>query len=663
MTSVKPYGSWPSPITPESLSAGAAATDVCVDNGFVYWCESVAHEHGRGQIFRQLIQQADSVAPEPLLPIDYDCRTRVHEYGLGAFKVSNGLLIFSNMSDSRLYSMQQQQDKFDIRPLTAPNPLYRYADFAIDKQNRFLVCVREQHFDNEEPKDVVNVLVSIDLKSGLETIIAQGEDFYAFPRLSGQNDLAYICWSHPNMPWDFTRLYFAKTEYNNGSLILKDTVCVAGDKIEESVSQPEFGIDDTLYFASDRSGFWNLYSWKPTVDNEVHLLLDKPLEQEFVGPAWRFNSSAYTPLKSNPHQLIVINKTSLAVLDTQEKSMRDLKCSYDHFSDLRIYLDAENDNEYIISNMSSITEPRELISYDIRKECILFTHQKSPAARLDLEYISVGREIKFPTTDGQYAYCYYYAPKNPEFEKDAEGLPPLRVLSHGGPTAATANSYNRAIQYWTTRGFAIADVNYGGSTSYGRNYRNRLQSKWGIVDVDDCCNAALYLADKGLVDRNKLAIEGGSAGGYTTLASLAFRDVFKAGCCQYGISDLTLLVKETHKFESRYPDRLIGEYPKDKQIYYERSPLHSAENIRCPVIFFQGADDKVVPPSQAEVMVKALKEKGVPVAYVLYEGEGHGFRRAENIKRTMELEQWFYGQIFGFPVGNIEGVEIYNFHK
>lgn len=366
------------------------------------------------------------------------------------------------------------------------------------------------------------------------------------------------------------------------------------------------------------------------------------------------------PLKSSPHKLLIVNKDYLSILDTKQKSLTNLECKYDRFSNLRIFLD-EDGNEYVIGNFCSTTEPVELVSFDLKKQEIFNVHLKTVAARLEPEYISVGKEIAFPTTDGKIAYCYYYAPKNPHYK--GEGAPPLRVLSHGGPTAATDNNYDRSIQYWTTRGFAIADVNYGGSTGYGREYRERLRLKWGVVDVDDCCNAALYLADQGLVDRNKLAIEGGSAGGYTTLAALAFRNVFQAGCSLYGISDITLLAKETHKFESRYPDRLIGEYPKEKEVYIERSPLFKADKIQCPVIFFQGAEDRVVPASQAEVMVKALKEKGVPVAYVLYEGERHGFTRAENIKRTMELEQWFYGQIFGFEVEGVEGVEIFNFPK
>lgn len=440
----------------------------------------------------------------------------------------------------------------------------------------------------------------------------------------------------------------------------------------------KFGIDGTLFFASDRTGFWNLYSY--TNSDDVHLLFKEPIEQEFADPAWRFNSSTYDTFQSDAKKLICINKDRLAVLDIEQKTLYNLSVEkYQHFCEVHTYKDSNN-KEIVVANMSSTTESRQLLAVDIETHAVVSTIKGHVAAPLDPEYISIGREIAFPTTDGKIAYCHFYEPKNPKYK--GEGLPPVRVLSHGGPTSQATNEYSRSYQYWTSRGFALADVNYGGSSGYGRKYRNRLIKQWGIVDVDDCCNAALYLAEQGLVDREKLAIEGGSAGGFTTLASVAFRDVFKAGCCKYGISDITLLAKETHKFESRYPDRLIGEYPKDKAVYEERSPLFSADKITCPVIFFQGADDKVVPPSQSEIMVQALKKKGIPVAYVLYEGEGHGkllksqikrlqfiyrmcigFRRAENIKRTMEVEQWFYGQIFGFPVEGIEGVEIYNYPK
>jgi dipeptidyl aminopeptidase/acylaminoacyl peptidase len=413
--------------------------------------------------------------------------------------------------------------------------------------------------------------------------------------------------------------------------------------------------DTTIYFASDRSGFWNLYRFNPQT-KETELLFEKPLDEEFAGPAWRFNDSYFVPLKNDTTKLVCAHSTCLSLFDTTTKTFEQLPIDYTHFSQLRAYCDNK-----LVVQVCSTTEISRIVTYDVAKKCITQELQvSSTGTPLDPSFISIGQEIEFPTNDDKTAFCYYYAPKNPNFT-NAEGLPPLRLLSHGGPTGNTDNAYSRRIQYWTTRGFAVADVNYGGSTGYGREYRNRLQLKWGIVDVDDCCNAALHLVKQGLVDGNKLAIEGGSAGGFTTLASVAFRNVFKAGCCLYGISDITLLAKETHKFESRYLDRLVGEYPKDKAVYEERSPLFSADHIQCPVIFFQGEEDRVVPASQSEIMVETLKEKGIPVAYVLYPGEQHGFRRAENIKRTMELEQWFYGQIFGFPVEGIEGIEIFNF--
>ncbi|KAI9281917.1 Alpha/Beta hydrolase protein [Sporodiniella umbellata] len=655
MVEIKPFGSWKSPITAESLTTGAPATDVCVDKNYVYWTEVVPSEEGRGQIFFKSLVDTQQEA-KTLLPLGYNCRTRVHEYGGGPFTVKNGLLVFSNNQDSRLYTIHLDSPS-NIQPLTKKDTLYRYADICIDNSGDFLICVREEHFENEEPKDVVNTLVSIDLKTGNEKVIAEGADFYSCPRLNSENGaLAYIAWDHPNMPWDFTRLYYAKTKFVDEAVSIESIECIAGKDIEESITQLKFGIDGTLYFASDRTLFWNLYSY---TNAGVDLLLSKALEQEFAGPAWRFNESTYSPLKSDAKKLICINGNSLAILDVEKKTLSNLSSleKYEHFSYVTTY--EKNGKENVIANMASTIESQQLLAVEIETSKVVATLKGPVGESLDPAYVSVGKEIAFPTTDGKIAYCYFYEPKNPNYQ--GEGLPPVRVLSHGGPTAQSSNQYSRSYQYWTSRGFALADVNYGGSTGYGRQYRNRLQRNWGVVDVDDCCNAALYLADQGLVDREKLAIEGGSAGGFTTLASVSFRGVFKAGCCKYGISDITLLAKETHKFESRYPDRLIGEYPKEKEIYEERSPLFSADKIDCPVIFFQGAEDKVVPPSQSEVMVKALKEKGIPVAYVLYEGEAHGFRRAENIKRTMEVEQWFYGQIFGFPVEGIEGVEIFNY--
>ncbi|KAF7724245.1 Dipeptidyl aminopeptidase [Apophysomyces ossiformis] len=655
MTSLqeKPFGSWTSPITADSLSSSAAATDISVDNGIVYWCQTVPEEEGRGQIFSQPLGQEPN--PKPLLPKEYSCRTRVHEYGGGSFKVKSGLLVFSNDYDRRLYKINLLENDFKIEPVTVENSLLRYADLDIDHQKRFLVCVQEEHFENDKPSEVQNRLIAISLNSGETKVLAEGRDFYAAPRLSPDSSaLAYIDWIHPNMPWDYTRLVRAAVEFNDNLTVISQTV-VAGEELNESVVQPEFGIDGTLYFASDRSGFWNLYRY---VDNKVQLLLPNALEAEFAGPAWGLNGSWYTPFKSDKSKLICTYKDKMAILDTTSKTLTDLQTSINSFAQVRTYTD--NGKEIVVVRGGSTVKPSEVVSLTIDPRSpstpttYVLAHTKEPI--LDPSYISLGEEVIFPTTGGKEAYCYFYAPKNPNYT--STGKPPLRLLSHGGPTSNSDNSYSRSIQYWTTRGFAVADVNYGGSTGYGREYRNRLKMEWGVVDVDDCCNAAKYLAEKGYVDGEKLAIEGGSAGGFTTLACIAFRNVFKAGCCLYGVSDIALLAEETHKFESRYPDQLI-----DKKHYAERSPINSADNIVAPIIFFQGSEDKVVPPSQSKVMVDAMKKKGIPVAYIEYPGESHGFRKAENIKRTMELEQWFYGQIFGFEVHGVEGVEIYNWEK
>ncbi|KAI8877413.1 alpha/beta-hydrolase [Backusella circina FSU 941] len=654
MVANKAYGNWDSPITAESLSEGATGGDITVDEATqsVYWVEVVTSEGGRGQIFSKRL--GDSAKPVGLLPLEYNCRTRVHEYGGGSFQIKDGLLIFSNNADCRLYMVDLVNAPSTIVPLTHDNPFYRYADIEFDEAKRFIVCVREEHFENEEPKDVINTLVVIDLDTKEQQVIAQGDDFYSSPRLY-RDQLTFVSWVHPNMPWDFTRLHHGKFEWKEGKFVADNIEWVVGKEIEESIVQPVFVNDTTIYFASDRSGFWNLYRFNPQT-KQTELLFEKSLDQEFAGPAWRFNDSSFVPLRNDVTKLVCVYNKRLSLFDTTTKSFQELPIDYTHFSQLRTY----GDNKLVLQ-VCSTTDISRIVDYDVTQQAITQELQVSSTGPvLDPSYISIGQELEFPTTNDKTAFCYYYPPKNPNYTQ-TDGLPPLRLLSHGGPTSNSDNAYSRRIQYWTTRGFAVADVNYGGSTGYGREFRNRLQLQWGIVDVDDCCNAALHLVKEGLVDGNKLAIEGGSAGGFTTLASVAFRNVFKAGCCLYGISDITLLAKETHKFESRYPDRLVGEYPKDKAVYEERSPLFSADHIQCPVIFFQGEEDRVVPASQSEIMVKTLKEKGIPVAYVLYPGEQHGFRRAENIKRTMELEQWFYGQIFGFPVEGVEGVEIFNF--
>jgi dipeptidyl aminopeptidase/acylaminoacyl peptidase len=289
------------------------------------------------------------------------------------------------------------------------------------------------------------------------------------------------------------------------------------------------------------------------------------------------------------------------------------------------------------------------------------TIRRSASVEIDSGYISVPGEIAFPTEGGQTAYGFYYPPKNKDYRGPEGELPPLVVISHGGPTGSTSPMFSLQTQYWTSRGFAILDVNYGGSTGYGRAYRERLNGKWGIVDVDDCVNGANFLAAEGLVDGNRLAIRGWSASGYTTLAALTFRSVFQAGASHYGISDLEAMVRDTHKFESRYLDRLIAPYPECRDVYLERSPIYHVDRLSCPLILFQGLEDKVVPPNQAQMMYDAVKAKGLPVALVLFEGEQHGFRKAENIRRSLDGEWYFLSRVFGFELPEpIEPVEIAN---
>ncbi|KAG2178747.1 hypothetical protein INT43_001593 [Umbelopsis isabellina] len=660
MVETKPFGSWTSPITADSLSKQSALKfDLKIQydksSGKVYWTSAAGQEGGKVQIFSRNADGSGKV--NEILPAGYNCRTQVHEYGGSAYSVKNNVVYFSNFSDKRLYKIDLANPS-DIIPIVPENPLLRYGDMSIDEQQRFLVCIREEHFENETPKDVINKLVVINLQTDkldqAVQVIAEGCDFYAHARLNKDSTkLTYISWDHPNMPWDSTRLNLADISFEHSFQITNDKVIV-GDKIEESLMQPVWASDNTLYVISDRSGFWQIYKYQ---DSDIQLLLPKALEQEFGGPGWVLGDVDYNVIPSEPSKLICMDKSDLAILDAAAGTLTKLPSPFRgvSFFDVAEY----NGKQYAVFAATSAYKDAAIVSYDIKEQKVVCHLKESTAEPVDEAYVSVAEEIQFPTKSGGIAYAYYYPPKNPNFQ--GEGLPPLKVLSHGGPTSNCSGTYSVAYFYWTSRGFAIVDVNYGGSSGYGREYRNRLHKNWGIVDVDDCCDAALYLAEKGYVDREKLTIKGGSAGGYTTLASLTFRpDVFKAGCSLFGISDMALLAEESHKFESRYIVKLVGEYPEEEALFRERSPIHFVNNIKCPVILFQGEDDKVVPPSQAEVMVKAMNENKVPNAYVLYQGEGHGFRKPENVVRTLELELWFYGQIFGFPVEGIEGVEISN---
>ncbi len=647
MNTISPYGSWKSPITSDLIVSGTVGLgQIAIDGDDIYWVEGRPSEAGRSVIVRRTPDgKITDVTPAP-----FNVRTRVHEYGGGSFAVAAGVVYFSHFADQRIYCQTLDSQP---EPLT-PAANCRYADAIVDTQKNRLICVRE---DNAGDGEAVNTIVSINLDNGEDIqILTQGNDFYASPSLSPDgSQLAWISWNHPNMPWDGTELWVAEINAD-GSLCKKKLV--AGG-VDESIFQPEWSLDGVLYFVSDKSNWWNLYRTPlnpPLLRGEAGIEPLCEMAAEFGLPQWIFGMSTYAIVSES--KIICTytqqGKWQLASLDLIAKQLTTIETPYTDISSVKAR------GEIVVFLAGSPTESTAIVQLNLatsQREVLRLSSDLS----IEPGYLSVAEPIAFPTENGLTAFGFFYTPQNQDFAAPAGEKPPLVVKSHGGPTAATSSSLSLKIQYWTSRGFAVLDVNYGGSTGYGREYRKRLQDSWGIVDVDDCANGAKYLAQKGLVDGERMAIAGGSAGGYTTLCALTFRDVFKAGASYYGVSDLEALATDTHKFESRYLDGLIGPYPERKDLYVARSPIHSAERLSCPVIFFQGLEDKVVPPNQAQMMVEILKAKGLPVAYVAYEGEQHGFRRAENIKRTLDGEFYFYSRVFKFELAeSVEEVPIYN---
>ena len=638
---VAPCGSWKSPITSDLIvSETIGLGQVVLDGEDVYWSEMRPAEAGRCVVVRR---SPDGQTID-ITPPSFNARTRVHEYGGGAFVVADGTVYFSNFTDQRFY---RQDPGCKPRPIT-PDVDLRYADGVIDRRRERMICVREDHTD--AGREAVNTLASLDLEDGKGgQVLVSGNDFYSSPRLSPDGSrLAWLTWNHPNMPWDGTELWVGEIR-EDGSL--DRTERVAGG-VDESIFQPEWSPDGTLYFVSDRIGWWNLYCWR---NRRVEPLCN--MEAEFGMPQWGFGMSTYAFESANR---IICAYTQqgiwhLASLDTATGELEVIETPYTAIKYLRA---APGRAVFLAGAPTELTSVVQL-DFTTHKMKVL---RRSSEVTIAPEYLSMPRAIEFPTQQGLTAHAFFYAPKNRDYGAPPGERPPLLVISHGGPTAATSSTLDLMIQYWTSRGIAVLDVNYGGSTGYGRAYRQRLRNKWGVMDVDDCVNGAGYLVGRGEVDSDRLAIRGGSAGGYTTLCALTFREIFKAGASYYGIGDLEALAKETHKFESRYLDRLIGPYPERRNLYRERSPINFVEHLSCPVIFFQGLEDKVVLPNQAEMMVEALGAKGLPVAYVPFEGEQHGFRRAETIKRALDAELYFYAKIFGFELADpVEPVPIQNF--
>jgi dipeptidyl aminopeptidase/acylaminoacyl peptidase len=640
MKQVKPYGSWKSPITSDLIVAGTIGLgDIALDGEDTYWIESRPSEGGRSVIVRRT---PDGIVTD-VTPPGFNARTTVHEYGGGGYIVDAGTVYFSNFADQRLY---RQQPGEAPQPITSTEKT-RFADGVIDRYRNLIFCVREDH--TAGGRDAINTLVKINLAGDTAgEIIVSGNDFYSSPRLSPDGKrLAWLTWNHPNMPWDGTELWVGELDELGH---IARAGFVAGGK-NESIFQPEWSPGGVLHFVSDRTGWWNLYRF---FDGRIEPLCEKNVE--FGTPQWVFRMSTYA--FQSEHSIVCAccerGTWHLAILDATTSELEPIEVPYTEIASLRVYAGRA------VFCGGSPTDPLCIVSLDLttREPSIL---RQSSTIEVDTAYLSIPRAIEFPTENQLNAHAFFYPPASRDYGAAAGERPPLIVISHGGPTSASTTTLKLSIQYWTSRGLGVLDVNYGGSTGYGTEYRRRLNGQWGVVDVDDCVNGARYLVERGEADGGRLIIRGGSAGGYTTLAALTFRDVFKAGASYYGISDIELLEQDCHKFESRYNDSLIGPYPERKDLYRARSPIHFTDRLSCPIILFQGLDDKVVPPNQAEMMFEAAVRKGLRVAYVAFEGEQHGFRKAENIKRSLDGELYFYSKVFGFELAEpVEPVKIEN---
>ncbi|TVR49856.1 MAG: S9 family peptidase [Puniceicoccaceae bacterium] len=636
-----PCGSWPSPITAALLAtAGRQLQEVRFDGADLYWSEGRPEESGRVVVMRR---RGDGEIGEVSPPAPFNVRTRAHEYGGGAFIVHRGILYASNFADQRLYRVRPGKEP---EPLTPAGTGARYADAIMDEARERLICVEERPCkDGGEPR---SRLVAVGLSGGGEPVVlAEGHDFLASPRLSPDGRrLAWLTWDHPRMPWDGTELHLAELARDGQ---LKPAARVAGGP-EESIFQPEWSPEGELFCISDRSGWWNLYRCG---QDGLECLWKR--EAEFGQPQWAFAMSTYGFV--GPEQILCSHRergaVHLALLDVRSGAVTPVGAPLGSLRGLRTGADGK---AAFLGGTPTEQLAVHLLDHVLGEALVV---RRSSDERPGEEWISVPEPVEFAGADGATAHGFFYAAKNPGHVALPGERPPLLVRCHGGPTAATASVLNLGIQYWTSRGIAVLDVDYGGSTGYGRAYRERLRGRWGDVDVEDCTRGALHCAAAGWVDGGRLCIEGGSAGGYTTLACLTFRDVFRAGASHYGVSDLEALAHETHKFESHYLDALIGPLPEAAQQYRERSPLHHADQLSCPVIFFQGKEDRIVPPAQAEVLVGALKAKGLPVAYLCFEGEQHGFRKAASIRRVHEAQLAFFGRVLGFePADRIEPVAI-----
>ena len=685
-----PFGSWSSPITGELLvQASVSLGGPALAGGALWWSELRPTEAGRVQIVRQALD-ADPTDPDnpgasrDVLPDGFSARTRVHEYGGGAWFVhaeddGSVTLFFSNWADQRLHRLDRAGGPDAGSPVAiTPEPAephgFRFADGQVRSDGhggRWVICVREAH-GVEGATEARNELVVLPADGSSEPRVLVGgdggPDFVSSPRLSPDGSmLAWVQWRHPQMPWDRSELWVADLELagDGGAPTLGRPTLVAGapDAPAEAITQPEWSPEGRLHFVSDADGWWNLFAFpegaRPDLGAAVQLTA---FELEMAQPLWVFGQSSYCFTPSGDivgawrgdgvDRLGWLDRPAFGVLEPLTSSYTSIDglvagdgvvaaiaASFDREPAIVTITDPGTTERFTPADVQVRRPPRDL--------------------GLDPAWFSLPEHIDFATTHDERAYALYYPPANPDHVGPEGEAPPLVVMIHGGPTSAARPMLSLSVQYWTSRGFAVADVNYRGSTGYGRPYRDSLNGRWGLVDVDDCVSVARHLSAEGLVDGSQLAIRGGSAGGYTVLCALAFHAEFTAGCSLYGVADLEALALDTHKFESRYLDGLVGPYPERQDLYVARSPIHHTEQLDTPLLILQGLEDEVVPPAQAEMMVAALKANGVPHAYLAFEGEQHGFRQAANIRRALESELYFYSRVFDFPLAeSIEALPI-----
>jgi len=668
-----PYGSWPSLLTTELVLAGAVSIgEVAVGDDDIWWSELRPDQGGAVAVVRH----TPGGATVDVLPEGFSARTRVHEYGGAAWWLHDDALVFANWSDQRLYKIVPDVEAGTFRapyPLT-PEPAQphgdRYADGVISADGRWIICVREHH-DVAGGSEARNEIVAIDAEAGGEPqVLVTGPDFVAAPRVRADGRaIAWLQWDHPDMPWDHTELVVAELESGPEGCRISAPRVVAGGR-GESITQPEWHPDGSLWFVSDRTDWWNLYriGADSVLTGTPEIEAVAPLEGEVGVPAWVFGQSRYAFLDDGrvalayaaggTDHLAVLTPGSVDADGTRHPAaLADLETGHVALSALKadsrglVFVGAGPRSEAAVTvidlppggevTMSVIRPPRDL--------------------GLDQGWIAAARSIEVPTADGGVTHALHYPPTHPHAVAPEGEAPPLLVLSHGGPTSAARPQLNLSIQYWTSRGFAVVDVDYRGSTGYGRAYRHALAGRWGEVDVEDCVAVARHLVANGEADADRIAIRGGSAGGYTTLCALAFRDEFRAGTSLFGVADLEALARDTHKFESRYLDSLVGPYPQDRDTYVARSPIHHVDRFSCALLVLQGLEDEIVPPAQSEMIADAVRAKGLPVAYVAFEGEQHGFRQASTIRRALEAELYFYAQVFDFELAEpIDPVPIDN---